>query len=175
MAFTMKSAERLLELADFPDEILHKVFASLDTKNLLNCGKVAKRFRKIAHDKFLWQRTDLSQKNISTALIQFILDRGCKYLDLSNSLIIDTSYPIDFIIFKNCAELTELNLENANICLSKGNKLFGSKLNFKDEKNKSGKALYQRSRQAYQDWLKIVTNYKNLAYTIVLFLSLIVE
>ena len=113
----MKSAERSLELADFPDEIIHKVFACLDIKDRLNCGQVAKRFRKIAHDKFLWQRTDLSRKNISTALIQFLLDRGCKYLDLSNSLIIDIKYPTDFIIFNNCAELTELNIKNANICV----------------------------------------------------------
>jgi hypothetical protein len=117
MAFTMISAEKILELVDFPDEIIHKVFACLDIKDRLNCGKVAKRFRKIAHDKFLWQRTDLSRKNISTALIQFLLDRGCKYLDLSNSLIIDISYPTDFIIFNNCAELTELNIKNANICV----------------------------------------------------------
>ena len=111
----MKSAERILELADFPDEIIHKVFACLDLKDLLNCGQVAKRFRNIAHDKYLWQRTDLSRKYISTALIQFILDRGCKCLDLSNSFIVDISYRRDFIIFNNCAELTELNLENANI------------------------------------------------------------
>ena len=117
MAFTMKSAERILELDDFPDEIMHKVFACLDLKDLLNCGQVAKRFRKIAHDKFLWQRTDLSRQNISTALIQFILNRGCKHLNLSNSLIIDITYPTDFIIFNNCAELTELNIENANICV----------------------------------------------------------
>ena len=116
MDFKMKSSERLLKLADFPDEIIHKVFACLDLKDLLNCGQVAKRFRNIAHDKYLWQRTDLSRKYISTALIQFILDRGCKYLDLSNSLITDI-YPTDFIIFNNCAELTELNLENANICV----------------------------------------------------------
>ena len=117
MAFTMKSAERILELNDFPDEILHKVFACLKLKDLLNCGQVAKRFRKIAHDKFLWQRTDLSRKYISTALIQFTLDRGCKYLDLSNSFISDITYPTNFIIFNNCAELTELNIENANVCL----------------------------------------------------------
>ena len=132
MAFTMKSENwhdsspiffvimhkvRVLELADFPDEIMYKIFACLDLKDLLNCGQVAKRFRNIAHDKFLWQRTDLSRKNISTALIQFILDRGCKYLDLSNCCIIDITYPTDFVIFNNCAELTELNLKNANICI----------------------------------------------------------
>ena len=95
MAVTMKSAVRVdmnsasLELADFPDEIILKVFASLDIKDLLNCGQASKRFRRISHDEFLWQRIDLSRQNVSAAFIQFILDRGCKYLDLSNSRILD--------------------------------------------------------------------------------------
>ena len=113
MAFTVKSVEGDLELADFPDEIMHKVFACLDLKDLLNCGQVAKRFRNIAHDKFLWQRTELSGQNISSALIHFILDRGCKYLDLSNSRILNLDPILN--IFNNCAELIELNLENVNI------------------------------------------------------------
>ena len=117
MASTMKSAERLFNLVDFPDEILYKVFACLDLKDLLNCGQVAKRFRNIAYDKFLWQRTVISRQNISTAYIQFILDRGCKYLDLSKSCIIDMTYPSDFNIFNNCAELTELNLANTYMCI----------------------------------------------------------
>ena len=85
MAFTMKSAEKVLELADLPVEIILKVFASLELKDLLNCGQVAKRFRTISHDEFLWQRIDLCKQNVPAAFIQFILDRGCKYLDLSNS------------------------------------------------------------------------------------------
>ena len=113
MDLKMKNAERLFKLADFPDEIMHKVFACLDLKDLLNCGQVAKRFRNIAHDKFLWQRTELSGQNISTAFIQFILDRGCKYLDLSNSRI------LDFKSIQNSLnkrfQLTELNLENTRI------------------------------------------------------------
>ena len=71
MAVTMKSADRVLELADFPDEIVLKVFASLDLKDLLNCGQVSKRFRTISHDEFLWQRIDLSGQNVSTKVIEF--------------------------------------------------------------------------------------------------------
>ena len=68
----MKSAVRVLELAEFPDEIILKMFSSLDLKDLLNCGQVSKRFRSISHDEFLWQRIDLSGQNISGAFIQFI-------------------------------------------------------------------------------------------------------
>ena len=84
MAVTMKGADRVLELTDFPDEIILKVFASLNLKDLLNCGQVSKRFRAISHDEFLWQRIALSGQNITTSFFQFILDRGCKHLYLYN-------------------------------------------------------------------------------------------
>ena len=103
MAVIMKSAVRVLKLADFPDEIILKVFASLDLKDLLNCGQVSKRFRTISHDEFLWQRIDLTGTSVSAAFIQFILDRGCKHLDLSNSCALDFN-SIQHI-FNNCAKL----------------------------------------------------------------------
>jgi len=115
MAATMKTAVRVLEIADFPDEIILKVFASLDLKDLLNCGQVSKRFRTISHDEFLWQRIDLSGKSVSAAFIQFILDKGCKHLDISNSRTLDLK-SIQHI-FNNCVQLTELNLENTNISI----------------------------------------------------------
>ena len=115
MAVTMKSAERVLEMADFPDEIILKVFASLDLKELLNCGQVSKRFRAISHDEFLWQRIDLSGKSVSAAFIQFILDKGCKHLDLSNTRTLELKYIHH--IFNNCVQLTELHLENTNISI----------------------------------------------------------
>ena len=114
MAVTMKSAKKVLELADFPDEIILKVFACLKLSDLLKCGQVAKRFRNIAHDQFLWQRIVMINQHFSTAFIRFILDRGCKYLDLSYSRFIDLETSTQHI-FNNVAELKELNLERVNI------------------------------------------------------------
>ena len=124
----MNCAERgsVLELADFPDELVLKVFASLESKDLLNCGQVSKRFRTISHDEFLWQRVDLNGRNISAAFIQFILDRGCKHLDLSNSCALDFN-SIQHI-FNNCVQLTELNLvESTNISIKESSFLFKSR------------------------------------------------
>ena len=115
MAVDMNSA--IFELGDFSDEIILKVFASLDVKDLLNCGQVSKRFRTISHDEFLWERIDLSGRNVSAAFIQFILDRSCKYLDLSNSRIPDLKSIQN--IFINCVQSTELNLECTNISIKK--------------------------------------------------------
>ena len=125
MAATMKSVERVLELTDLPVEIILKVFASLDIKDLFNCGQVAKRFRTISHDEFLWQRIDLSGKSVSAAFIQFILDRGCKHLDLSNSRILDLKSIQN--IFNDYVQLTELNLENTNISIKESSFLFESR------------------------------------------------
>ena len=113
MAVTMKSADRVMELTYFSDEIILKVFAYLDLKDLLKCGQVAKRFRSISHDQSLWQRIDLSGQILSADIIQFILERGCKYLDISNSFILEVKSTQN--IFNNCVELTELNLENTGI------------------------------------------------------------
>ena len=122
----MKSAVRVLELAEFPDEIILKMFSSLDLKDLLNCGQVSKRFRSISHDEFLWQRIDLTGTSVSAAFIQFILDRGCKHLDLSNSFALDLN-PIQHI-FNNCVQLTELNLvESTNISIKESSFLFKSR------------------------------------------------
>ena len=107
----------IFELGEFPDEIILKVFASLDVKDLLNCGQVSKRFRTIFHDEFLWQRIDLSGRNVSAAFIQFILDRSCKYLEISNSRILDLKSIEN--IFVNCVQSTELNLECTNISIKK--------------------------------------------------------
>ena len=122
----MKSAVRVLELAEFPDEIILKMFSSLDLKDLLNCGQVSKRFRSISHDEFLWQRIDLTGTSVSAAFIQFILDRGCKHLDLSNSCALDFN-SIQHI-FNNCVQLTELNLvESTNISIKESSFLFKSR------------------------------------------------
>ena len=126
MAVAIKSATKVLELTDFPDEIILKVFACLDLKDLLNCGQVSKRFRTISHDKFLWQWIDLSGKSVSAAFIKFILDRGCKHLDLSNSYALDLN-PIQHI-FNNCVQLTELNLvESTNTSIKESSFLFKSR------------------------------------------------
>ena len=124
MAVTMKSAVRVLELADFPDEIIFKVFSSLNLKDLLNCGQVSKRFRSISHDEFLWQRIDLSGKSVSAAFIQFILERGCKNLDLSNSRTLDLKSIQQ--VFNNCVQSTELNLVSANISIMESISFFES-------------------------------------------------
>ena len=179
MAVTMKSAVRVdmnsasLELADFPDEIILKVCASLDLKDLLNCGQVSKRFRRISHDEFLWQRIDLSRKNVSAAFIQFILDRGCKYLDLSNSRTHDTKSIQQ--IFNDCVQLTELSLENTNISIKESyffserstpqQKRISIGILYKEDPDEHIKILVERCNQQKQIHLKYYVPITNSVLT----------
>ena len=173
MAVTMKSAERVLELVDFPDEIILKVFASLDLKDLLNCGQVSKRFRTISHDKFLWQRIDLSGKSVPAVFIKIILDRGCKHLDLSNSRTLD--YKSIQHIFNNYVQLRELNFENTDISIKesffflKGSLHRGTKNNigilYKEDPAKHIKILVERCNQRKELCLKYYVPITNSALT----------
>ena len=173
MAVTMKSAVRVdmnsasLELADFPDEIILKVCASLDLKDLLNCGQVSKRFRRISHDEFLWQRIDLSRQNVSAAFIQFILDRGCKYLDLSNCHILDLKSIEN--IFINCIQSTELNLEYTNISLKSSSFSIESKVNigifYNEDPDEYIRILLERCNQLKEFQLKYYVPFADIATT----------
>ena len=166
MAVTMKNSVRVVdmnsdifELSDFPDEIILKVCASLDLKDLLNCGQVSKRFRRISHDEFLWQRIDLSRQNVSAAFIQFILDKGCKYLDLSNSSALDI-LDLKSIqnIFINCIQSTELNLEYTNISIKQSSMSIQSKIDigifYNEDPDEHIKILLERCNQLKELQLK---------------------
>ena len=72
---------------DLPDELILKVLSFLEPKDLITNGQVSKRVRKISFDSSLWQRVNLSEKIVKTELLEIILEKGCKSLDLSNSII----------------------------------------------------------------------------------------
>jgi hypothetical protein len=72
---------------DLPDELILKVLSFSEPKDLITSGQVSKRLRKISYDNSLWKRVNLSEKIVKTELLEIILEKGCKSLDLSNSVI----------------------------------------------------------------------------------------
>ena len=81
MAKYQDSSALLLE--DLPNEILLKIFSYLDISDIIHCGQMSKRFRKISHDELLWQKVNLSHRTVTSEFLKFILDNvGCKYLSL---------------------------------------------------------------------------------------------
>ena len=82
-------------LQDLPDELILKVLSYSKPKDLISSGQVSKRLRSISYDNSLWQRVNLSEKNVKTKLLELILNKGCKSLNLSYSNILPSE-----LIFK---------------------------------------------------------------------------
>jgi hypothetical protein len=59
----------------------------METADILRCGQVSKRIRTIANDNSLFQTVNLSGKYVKTDLIEIVLNKGCKSLNLSDSFI----------------------------------------------------------------------------------------
>ena len=74
-------------LEDLPDELQLKIFSHLCIKDLVRCVQVSKRTRRICLDESIWEKINLCKKNVHADLLRFILDNGCKYLDLGCSKI----------------------------------------------------------------------------------------
>ena len=73
---------------NLPDELVLKILRSSETKDLISCGQVSRRIRKISHDISLWITANLEKKIMKTELVEMILSRGCQNLHMSNSTIV---------------------------------------------------------------------------------------
>ena len=73
---------------DLPDELVLKVLSYTETKDIVSCGQLSKRIRQISHDDTLWLTANLKKKIVKTELLEMILSKGCKILNLSYSTIV---------------------------------------------------------------------------------------
>ena len=77
-----------LNIEDLPNEVIGHVFSYLKIVDVLKCGKVAKRFRAVSNDQYLWPKTlNLCYKKVPVGFLEKLLDSGCKYLSLSGSVL----------------------------------------------------------------------------------------
>ena len=74
---------RLENFDELPEEILLKILKYLNVKELCRCAKVCTRFWKLSHDEYFWRKINLCwNKKIPAKFLEYILDRGCKFLSL---------------------------------------------------------------------------------------------
>ena len=103
-----------LQLEDLPEEMIVKVFSYLKIGDLIHCGHVSKRIRQIWNVESLWQSVDFNDldngrgSKVQTEFIIFLLDKGCKYLNL-RSVELTGSLELDKL-----SKLKRLNLEECN-------------------------------------------------------------
>ena len=93
---------------DLPDELILKVFSYTETTDILRCGQVSKRIRNISHDDSLFHTVNLSSKNVKIDILEKVLNKGCKSLNLSDSYILGNLS----LIHSQLRELRELDLSN---------------------------------------------------------------
>ena len=82
-----------------PDEILLKVFSTLDYLSLIQCGQLSKRIRNISQDESLWESMKIFDKTVPTDFLQFVFEKGCKYLSFHN-VIIEQGSSLGSMIYK---------------------------------------------------------------------------
>ena len=78
---------------DLPDELVLEVLKNLETKDIISCGQVSQRIRTISHDSSLWLTANLEKKIVKTDLLEMILNKGCKILNISNSTVVGNLHP----------------------------------------------------------------------------------
>ena len=76
------------QLEDLPDETILKILSYADIKGLISCGQVSKRARNISQDSSLWVTATIKKKIVKVELLELILSKGCKILNISNSTIL---------------------------------------------------------------------------------------
>ena len=73
---------------DLPDELVLIILENVETKDLISCGQVSRRIRKISQEGSLWVTGNLEKKIVKAELIEVILSKGCKILNISDSTIV---------------------------------------------------------------------------------------
>ena len=73
---------------DLPDELILKILSYSEIKALISCGQVSKRIRRISRDNSLWMTVNLEKKIVKTELLEMILAKGCKILNIYNCTIL---------------------------------------------------------------------------------------
>ena len=87
-------------LEDLPDEMILKVLIYVNIADLMRCGQVSKRIRKVRNIESLWRNVNLdvygdqmaydgvlsnlsNNWGVKASFIKFLLDKGCECLNLS--------------------------------------------------------------------------------------------
>ena len=90
------------------DEVQLKIFSYLSVKDLIHCSHVCSRIRRICQDESLWLKVNLCGKIVPANFIKYILDNGCKYINLSFANIVG-----ELNLFGNTYNVKYLNLSDS--------------------------------------------------------------
>ena len=75
-----------LQFRDLPNEVIFHVFGYLKMVDILKCGQVSKRFRALSNETWP-KKINLCNQKVPVKFLQKLLDHGCEYLSLSESIL----------------------------------------------------------------------------------------
>ena len=78
----------MLNFQDLPDELVLNILSYSETIDLISCGQISKKIRRISHDSALWVTVNLEKKIVTTELLEMILGKGCRILNLCHCTIL---------------------------------------------------------------------------------------
>ena len=99
---------KVFDLENLSDEVQLKIFSYLSVKDLIHCSHVSSRTRRICQDESLWLKVNLCGKIVPADFIKYILDNGCKYINLSFANVIG-----ELKLFGNIYNVKYLNLSDS--------------------------------------------------------------
>ena len=85
---TDRSETLICNFQDLPNEMILKVLSYSKPEDLISSRQVSKRLRKISNDNSLWQNVHLVGKMVKAKFLELILNKECKNLTISNSIIL---------------------------------------------------------------------------------------
>ena len=98
----------MLNFQDLPDELVLKILSYSGTEDLISCGQISKRIRRITYDGTLWVTANLEKKIVKAELVEMILGKGCRILNLCHSTIVGS------LSSNTKSQLRVLNLSNCD-------------------------------------------------------------
>ena len=98
---------KMFNFQELPDELVLKVLSYSKTKDLISSGQVSKRVRRISHDSTLWVTANLENKIVKAELLEIILEKGCRILNLRHTTIVgslssNTKSPLSVLNLSDC-------------------------------------------------------------------------
>ena len=94
-------------LENLPDEVILNILGYMKIQDLINSGQVSNRLRGITQDETLWKQVDVNDKKVSTEFLEMILEKGCKFLDISLAETLEGSLNLE-----HKSELRHLDVSN---------------------------------------------------------------
>ena len=79
---------KMSNFQDLPDELILEILSYSEINIRIRCGQVSRRIRKISYDDSLWVTASLKKKIVKIELLEMILAKGCKILNIYNCTIL---------------------------------------------------------------------------------------